>query len=236
MSSELNADLVGTGLVVFEGRVIHEARPPISPEQLEAVAARCRGSVPQGLIDLWSTSFGGRLDYELFAPLQDSWHWMSFTELFYPGSSHYHDLWGWIDHEASLAKEVAQERSEVHDGLLEYLPFGGFEYLERLYVRTLPGPNHGEVVAWIQGLPPAWGGRLEGGDALLTIAKDVPALFRQLSLSVDPFNVIDGDADSGLELAEAIDGLADDRPDVFSRLKTVVANAVKPRPSNTVRA
>jgi len=236
MTSDLNQALTGTGLAVYEDRVIHSAQPPITSEQLEAIAARCQGPLPQGLINLWSVSFGGRLDYELFAPLKDASTWLSFAELFYPDSGGYRDLWGWIEREVELAEEAAEERGEAFDGLLDYLPFGGFEYLERLYVKTTPGPDHGKVVAWVQGLPPAWGGMLGGEDAVIPVAKDVPSLFRALSLGVDPFTITDGAADSGLELAEAIDVIEADRPDIFVLLKALVADAVKSRPSKIVRA
>jgi hypothetical protein len=232
----LNAVLDRAGLAVFQGRVIQDAQPPVTPDQLKAVAVRCRGPLPQGLIDLWSVSFGGGLDYELFAPLKGAWTWLSFTELFYPDSDGYHDLWGWIDHEVDLAEEAARARGETFDGLLDYLPFGGFEYLERLYVCTAPGANHGKVVAWIQGLPPAWGGVLAGEDTVIPVADDVPGLFGMLGLAVDPFTVTDGNADSGLHLAEAVDAVREADPKTAVQLESLIRQSIRARPETLVRA
>ena len=233
---DLNAALQGTGLAVFEDRIIYDAQPPVTADVLAAIAARCRGPIPQGLLDLWSVTFGGSLDYELFAPLGEDWTWLSFAELFYPDSGRYHDLWGWIEHDADLATEAADERGEAFDGLLDYLPFGGFEYLERLYVRTTPGPDHGKVIAWIQGLPPAWGGKLGGDDVAIPVADSVPELFRALGLAVDPFGADAADADNGPEMAEAIDEALSGDPQTHATLRALIAASIKPRPSRLVRA
>jgi hypothetical protein len=186
------------GIAVFADRLILGARPPIDDETLEAVAARCAGPVPEALAALWRVSFGGRIDYQLDGQI-------SFTELFWPGSDGYHDLWGWIDH-------------EQQPGKLRFLPFGGFEYLDRLYVDT----ETGRVVYWQQGLPP--GRELTEGDRADGLAVDVRALFGQLALEDDPW--ADGDADAGLELRDTIDELADEQPAVAGKLRDLVRSAV----------
>ncbi|BEL12785.1 ankyrin repeat domain-containing protein [Actinoplanes sichuanensis] len=186
------------GIAVFADRLILGARPPIDDETLEAVAARCAGPVPAALAALWRVSFGGRIDYQLDGQI-------SFTELFWPGSDGYHDLWGWIDHE--------QEAGNVR-----FLPFGGFEYLDRLYADI----ETGRVVYWQQGLAPGW--ELTDGDRAGGLAADVRALFRQLALEDDPW--AGGDADAGADLRDAVDELADEHPAVADKLRDLVRSAV----------
>ncbi|MEU4160943.1 ankyrin repeat domain-containing protein [Actinoplanes sp. NPDC026670] len=186
------------GIAVFADRLILGARPPIDDETLEAVAARCAGPVPEALAALWRVSFGGRIDYQLDGQI-------SFTELFWPGSDGYHDLWGWIDH-------------EQEPGRLRFLPFGGFEYLDRLYADT----ETGRVVYWQQGLPSGW--ELTEGDRADGLAVDVRALFGQLALEDDPW--ADGDADAGAELRDTIDDLAGEQPAVAGKLRDLVRSAV----------
>ncbi|WP_252406521.1 hypothetical protein, partial [Acinetobacter pittii] len=79
--------------------------------------------------------------YDLEVDYDGHRHPFSFSELFYPDSDGYHDLWGWIEHERELAAEAAAEEGRDWNGKLAYLPFGGFEYLERLYVCVEPGPE-----------------------------------------------------------------------------------------------
>ncbi|GAB7038481.1 MULTISPECIES: SMI1/KNR4 family protein [Catenuloplanes] len=175
--------LADAGLAVFENRLILDARPPVTDDELAEVAARCGGPVPAGLAALWRTSFGGGLDYDLTVPLGGADRALSLRELFHPGSDDYHDLWGWIE----------------EDGPPGYLPFGGFEYLDRVYAH-LPT---GEVFAWQQGLPPGW--ELAGGDRAGAVAADVPALFAQLALEQDPWET--DDPDHGIDLRDVVDGL-----------------------------
>lgn len=188
------------GIAVYAGRVIVEAQPAVDDATLAAVAERCAGPLPEALVALWRTAFGGRLDYDLRADLDGQDVPVSFTELFYPDSGDYHDLWGWIQHECDLAAEHLPGWS----GRLAHLPIGGFEYLDRVYVRTLAGPDHGAVVCWRQGLPPGWETR--DGDRAGRIADDLPALFGRLELELDPWEVAD---DTGAELRDAIDELAE---------------------------
>lgn len=169
-------------LAVFADRVIHQARPPIDDIALAQIERRCAGPIPEGLRALWRESFGGRLGYQLRVSFDGHEAAASLSELFWPGSEGYHDLWGWIDHEAELAAASGRRWS----GKLDHLPFGGFEYLERVYVKVAPGPDHGAVFYWMKGLPPAW--RLElHEDSAARIADDVPALFAELAFESDPF-------------------------------------------------
>ncbi|GIM93063.1 SMI1/KNR4 family protein [Paractinoplanes toevensis] len=182
------------GIALWAGRLVLDAQPPVDDETLAEVAARCAGPLPAPLVDLWRTTFGGRLDYDLDAGV-------SFTELFYPDSDGYRDLWGWIDHECELAAEHRPD----WDGRLTHLPFGGFEYLDRIYLHTAPGPEHGAVVYWQQGLPPGW--ELTSDDRNGLLAADLTALFDRLALEQDPWAT--DEADSGDAMRDAIDSLAE---------------------------
>ncbi len=211
-------------VAVFEDRLILEARPPITDAEIAAVEARCEGPIPPGLLALWKLSFGGRLDYSLSVTFGDFVHSCSFTELFYPGSDGYNDLWGWIEREAEMAEEAADERGETWSGKLPYLPFGGFEYLERLYVCTRPGPDYGSVIVYAQGLPPAWTLRLHES-SVARIADDVPALFRMLDLEKDPATLGPKDYDAGQEMWRAVEDIAQTDPVEGERLKALARSA-----------
>jgi hypothetical protein len=188
------------GIALFAGRLVLGAQPPIDEATLTAVAERCAGPLPDSLVALWRTSFGGRLDYDLCADLDGQDVPVSFTELFYPDSGDYHDLWGWIEHEANLAEEHQPDWS----GRLVHLPIGGFEYLDRVYVHTAAGPDHGAVVCWRQGLPPGW--ELHAGDRAGRLADDLRALFGQLVLEQDPWEAQDH---TGAEMRDAVDEVGD---------------------------
>jgi hypothetical protein len=186
------------GLAVFAGRLILDAQPPIDDAVLGAVAERCAGPLPEPLVALWRTAFGGRLDYDLRTDLDGQYVPLSFVELFYPDSGGYHDLWGWIDHECELAAEHLPDWS----GRLVHLPIGGFDYLERVYVHTAVGPDHGAVVCWRQGLPPGW--ELSTGDRTGWLADDLRALFGLLVLDQDPW---ESRGEIGAEMRDVIDDL-----------------------------
>ena len=203
-SQEELATLREVGIALFAGRLLLNAQPPIDDEVLDAVAARCAGPLPEPLVALWRTAFGGRLDYDLRAELDGQEVPISFTELFFPGSDDYRDLWGWIEHECTLAERHWPDWS----GRLVHLPIGGFEYLDRVYVDTSVGPEHGAVVCWRQGLPEGW--ELRTGDRAGRLADDLRALFGQLVLENDPWEPPDDAADAGLAIRDAVDGLADD--------------------------
>jgi hypothetical protein len=199
--SEQERRIIGeAGVALFRGRLIVNAQPPIDDVTLAEIAGRCVGSLPDALVELWRTAFGGRLDYDLRADLGGQDVALSFHELFYPDSDGYHDLWGWIAHERDLAAQHQPDWS----GRLAYLPIGGFEYAERVYVHTGIGPDHGTVVCWQEGLPPGW--ELRPGDRAGLLATDLHSLFRQLGLEQDPW---ESDADSGTRMRNAIDDLLD---------------------------
>lgn len=218
--------------VLFEDRLILDAQPPVEDAVLDAVAARCAGPLPDGLLALWRTAFGGRLDYDLRCRFGDVEVEASWTELFFPGSDGYRDLWGWIEHEAELAEEAAEEDGVRWSGRLDFLPIGGFEYLERVYVVVTPGPDHGSVVLWRQALPPAWNGPLES-DSVTTLAPDLRSAFRLLDLAADPWRSAagqDGGFGSGTEIAEALDALAARDPEgraEAARLQALVRATVR---------
>lgn len=171
-------------IAVFEGRFVIDAQPPIPDAQLAHVAARLAGPLPADLVALWRTCFGGRLLYDLEARIDgvEAPVPFAFMELFYPSSDHYQTLDGWMDHELDLARRVAGERGEPLPDTLAYLPIGGFEYLERIYVRV-DAEDHGGVVGWRKALPPAWNDPV-GHDAVAHLADDVRALFRALHVDV----------------------------------------------------
>lgn len=190
-------------LAWFAGRIIHDAQPPISDAQLAEVQLRLGSQLPPELVALWRCSFGGRLDYELCVDYDGHLHPYSFNELFYPDSEGYRDLWGWLEHEQECAEEVADESGEQWNGRVGFLPIGGFEYLERVYVCVEP-EEFGAIYAWSRALPPAWPLRLHE-DALTRVADDLYGLFALLGFDEDPF--AEG-ADAGQELLEALDELA----------------------------
>jgi hypothetical protein len=213
------------GVAVFEDRLILEARAPITDAEIAAIEARCAGPIPPGLLALWRLSFGGQIDYGLSVDYGEVVHSFSFTELFYPGSDHYFDLWGWIDREAEFAQEAADEQGEAWSGKLAYLPFGGFEYLERLYVSTQPGPDYGSVIAYAQGLGPAWTLRLHE-NAVARIADDVPALFRMLDLEQDPADPAADEFGAGHEMLATIAAIGETDPGEAARLTALMRSAV----------
>ncbi|MGU3493773.1 SMI1/KNR4 family protein [Xanthobacteraceae bacterium A53D] len=189
-------------VALFEDRLIFNARPPITEAEIAEVEKRVGRPIPDGLLALWRTAFGGNVGYDLAVEFGGHVASFSFTELFYPGSQGYHDLWGWIDNEFAAAEDAGDQQAAR--GMLRFLPFGGFEYLDRLYVRLESGPDHGAVYAWMRGLPEAWALRLHE-DSLARIADDVPSLFRMLALEIDPFAAQPGDYAAGAEMAEAVD-------------------------------
>ena len=66
-------------LAVFEGRIIHNARPPITEAEKSDIEERIEGNIPPELLRLWETAYGGNLDYELFIQYPSGLHPFSFT-------------------------------------------------------------------------------------------------------------------------------------------------------------
>ncbi len=190
-------------LSVFRDRVILKAQPPIEKAALTKIEKICGGALPPELASLWQTAFGGELNYDLRATFGEHQASLSFSELFYPKSRGYRDLWGWIEFELERAEDEAGEK---WNGLLPFLPFGGFEYLERLYVRTEVGPRFGNVIVWGKGIPPAWTFRLHE-DSQASLAPDVCALFDSLRLECDPWTADPEKFPSGMAMLEAIAAL-----------------------------
>jgi hypothetical protein len=217
--SELAA-LRDHNLAVYRDKLILKAQPPATADALENVSRAVDGTIPSELLQLWATSFGGMLDYDLQVTFGDREYAASFTELFYPGSRHYHDLTGWIEHELELASEASQTASER----LPVIPFGGFEYLERMYCVTVP-KDFGAVYLWAQGLPPAWKGRLTE-DSLTRVASSVAELFDLLSLDSDPWETSSDPHSHGRDMRRAIEKLHVQHPLLADKLKKLVSDSV----------
>lgn len=213
------------GIVVFENRLIQEAQPGITDQTIAQVEQYCRGSLPEGLKQLWRSAFGGSVNYDLEVQFDASVVEFSFTELFYPKSGGYRDLWGWIEHELEIAEEVAEREGRKFDGRLSHLPIGGFEYLDRVYVCVEPGPDYGSVHGWMHGLPPAWVLRLNE-DHVTRIADDVSSFFRCLDLASDPFAGGGDEFANGNEIAAIIDDIAVEDADLAKVLRNIARQAV----------
>lgn len=188
------------GIALFADRVLIDVQPPLSDARIAEIEAACEGPLPPALRDLWRLTAGGELAYDLRAQMDGNEEALSWSELFYDGSDQYRDLQGWIEHEQECAQEAAAEDGGVWNGKLRYLPIGGFEYCDRIYVAVEPGPRAGSVVAWKQGLP-GWTHTLQQ-DGVATIAPDLHSAFAALCLESDP----DEDEDStGLRVLEYLD-------------------------------
>ena len=65
ITAEEQALLTKHQLAVFEGRIIYNARPPITVAEKREIEGRIEGEIPADLLRLWETSFGGNLDLSL---------------------------------------------------------------------------------------------------------------------------------------------------------------------------
>ncbi len=202
------ATLRAHGVVLFAGRVIFDAQAPMSAGEVANVQSQCAGPLPAPLLALWQQTAGGRLDYDLTLPLAGNEEAVDWSELFFHGSDGYRDLQGWIAHEQALAEEAAEDGGQPAGALLGCLPIGGFEYLDRIYAVVEPGAEHGRILAWKQGLPPAWRHRLHE-DSLGTVADDLYGAFAALHLNEDPLAPA-GDYFSGQALIEYLDNRHED--------------------------
>jgi hypothetical protein len=210
------------GIAIFRDKLILDAQPPITETQLANVRTKVDGEIPPELIALWQSSFGGELDYDYEVIFGEHLYTASFRELFYPGSNRYHDLDGWIDVELELGQEAAEEQGKPIPQRTPFLPFGGFEYLERFYV-SLQSDEYGAVLVYAQGIP--WKGRLNE-DSVANVAGSVSALFDQLSLNEDPFDKKSGEYASGKEMVERILEIEAEHPHLAEKLKQVVRRSI----------
>lgn len=203
MGDDFSADEIQSlrqhGIALFADRVLIAVQPPMSEARIDEIEAVCAGPLPQALRELWRLTAGGELAYDLHAQMDGNEEALSWSELFYDGSDQYRDLAGWIEHEQECAEEAAEESGEAWDGKLRYLPIGGFEYCDRIYVDLGPGGQAGGIVAWKQGLP-GWTHALQQ-DGIATIADDLRGAFAALCLEEDP-----EDPDStGIRVLEYLD-------------------------------
>jgi hypothetical protein len=212
------AELRSHGIAFHANRVIFNAQPPIDLETLTDIAGKCEGPLPQDLVDLWSFSAGGNLDYDLTLTMDGQNESVAWTELFYRGATTYHDLDGWIESELELIEEMCDENGTVFRAKTSFLPIGGFEYLDRIYVcvssEGSPHANsYGEVSAWKRGLPPAWKHRLHN-DSVAVVGPNVLSALSSLYLTCDPRHPTEPYA-AGTSLMEYLDerktqGLSDE--------------------------
>ena len=215
------------GIVLFADRVIFDAQPPMPQQQIDAVQALCSGPLPEALVALWRETAGGRLDYDLSLEMNGNLEGISWSELFWNGSDGYNDLQGWIEHEQELAQEAAEESGTPWSGKLTHLPFGGFEYTDRIYAVVEPGAAHGQIVAWKKGLPPAWTHALHE-DTVNTIAPELLGAFAALRLDEDPLAPT-SDYFSGQTLLAYLDDRHEDHGldlDLMDKLVTFYCRAV----------
>lgn len=170
-------------VAVWEDRIICNAQPPITARQLKAVESKCVGKLPKDLVSLWKTAFGGELAYDLrVVPLDGTGEIsVSFSELFFPGSNHYRDLDGWIEHEKELRDDVVPP--------LAMLPIGGAEFYSRVYVNTGNTDPYGSVWSYVQGIAIGQFGTRQ--DSIAHLAPSLRALWKELSLNVDPRSSVD---------------------------------------------
>jgi hypothetical protein len=210
------------GVAIFRDKLILNAQPPITDIQIASVRTKVDGEIPPELIALWRTSFGGALDYDYEVVFGEHLYTASLRELFYPGSDHYLDLDGWIEHELEMAQEVAEEESKPIPHRTPFVPFGGFEYLERFYVSLQPD-EYGSILVYAQGIP--WKGRLNE-DSVARVADSVSELFDQLALNEDPFDEACGKYASGKEMVERILEIEAEHPQLAEKLKQIVRQSI----------
>lgn len=210
-SPEEHRVLRAEGIAIFEDRIILDARPGISNEDVARIAERCAGPLPEDLLALWRASFGGRLEYETRIELAGHEHHVYLPELFYPESSHYNTLDGWIEHELDRAEEQAAERGRESAGKLRFLPFGGNEFFARAYVDVAPGDGYGSVHVWLHSVPPS---KDDEGQA----ATGVRAFFRGLVHEAGSACTDDGQA-----IRERIASVERRSPTAASRLRQLLA-------------
>ncbi|MDR6537471.1 SMI1/KNR4 family protein [Variovorax soli] len=191
------------GIVLFAERVIFDAQPPMTVEQIAAVQALCAGPIPPELVALWQRTAGGRIDYDLHLRMNGYEEAVSWTDLFWDGSGTGNSLQTWIAHEQQGAQEAAAASGQPWDGRLTALPFGGFEDSDRIYAVVEKGADYGHILAWKQGLPEAWAHAMHE-DGMTTIAHDLPAAFAALHLEEDPLEPA-GDYFTGQALLAYLD-------------------------------
>jgi len=203
------ARLRSHGIVLFARRVIFDARPPMPAERIAAIQAACAGRLPPELLALWRQAGGGRLDYDLHLRMNGNEECFDWRELFgdRPEAERREgeqDLQAWLDHEIDGARAASSEPgADPWDGKLTLLPIGGFESHDRVYAVVEDGADHGHLLAWKQGLPPAWPHELHE-DGMSTIAPDLCAAFEALHLDEDPLAPA-GDHSTGQELLAYLD-------------------------------
>lgn len=209
-------------IAIYRNKIITDAQPPITDAQLTEIEKKIGGKVPPELVALWKTSFGGELDYSYEAMFGDYLHPTSLRELYYPASSHYRTLHGWIERELEAEQEVAEERKEPIPKGLSLVPFAGFEYLDRFYVAMHPD-EYGEVIAFAGGIP--WKGRLNE-DSATTVAKSVTELIDQLCLDEDPFDKESSEYADGKDLVERIGEIEAEHPELARKLKELFRSSI----------
>ena len=215
------------GIAVFEDRIIYEAQPEVTSTEIKRIEAQLRGPIPPDLRALWTLCYGGQINYDLDVAFGEHIHPFSFSELFFPDSGSYYDLNGWIAVELELLSKSRKGWMAWSRPRLEFLPIGGFEYLDRLYVRV-GKKDYGAVYAYSEGIPPAWSLSLHE-NSFARVADSVRDLFRQLHLKEDPESIEEDQYRTGLEMLGAIDDAVQEghlTADSAGTLKTVMRRAI----------
>ena len=190
-------------LAVFRGCLIYDAQPPITPAQAAQVEAQIGTAIPAGLRSLWNTAFGGSLGYDLIITEDGTWDRLSLVQLFHPTSQDYHTLDGWIDYEKELAEEA---RGDDFDGILDYLPFGGFEYLERAYVVSRDtAKDPAGTILYYTSYVPEWARITE--KEVVVLAPSIDALFDSFAFKANPFEQDVDELSRDTAMLEALDAL-----------------------------
>lgn len=234
ITGEERACLRRVRLAVFADRLIADAQPPMSARQQAMIEASFGRALPPGLLDLWRTSFGGRMDYRYVVRLNGELHYPNLRQLWYPG-------WravgpGTVADERDFLNVVgAASRPEANfqryrkgvrrrapparwrGGQTVFAPLGGFELYSTFHVALDRGKGtpRGSVMVSAESRERVEDGRFvtrAGG----VVARDVADLFGQLT--VPPLKSGEKDRTQTAQALAALraDGPVGDR--LFARL------------------
>ena len=225
LTEDEQTELRSHGLAIYRDRLILEAQPPITEAQITEVEARLTGPIPDQLRALWSAAFGGRLDYDLSTAFEGYRFDPRFEELFYPGSDHCLDLWGWFDEEQGLVQPPSDHYDDLDlaDRRLDAVPIGGYDEWERFYVDVARTPGR-VLVLYRRGLQP------DHDEPPVEIADSLDDLFDELYLERDPFSERpqpnDRKSVHGQRMVETVHKLRGSAPRLADRVAALIQQSV----------